>query len=306
MLLRLLFRTIEVNYASPVSGALALLLSALVPPCHAGWRSGGCTTVVVPEWEWRVSPDGNRADLYHYGCYWRSHYYETEVQQPASAPKKKICDCCPDCDCGDNCCCSTGQPCGDHCSCPVKGEAFPKWMTHGTDPEKLAPREEYRVSGRLVSKDDAMHALRGGQLADDSGKLRLTVIGSPDERKKALAALPADLKDRCLVKEYAPDNWAVKNIGFKSDGHPTVYVQAPDGKVLHRQDDPDNLATAVRKADPNYDPSKDPDLRKPKVPDPPTPAPTPTPDNNQNSSAGWVLAGLVALGAYLWKGSKNS
>src|SRR5262245_11297860 len=219
---------------------LALLLSPLVLPCQAGWRSAGCTTVVVPEWEWRVSADGSRADLYHYGCYWRSHYYETEEKKPL-----------PD---------GRGS-----------SEEFPQWMTHGTDPEKLAPSEEYRVGGQLVSKDEAMQALRAGQLTDDSGKLRLTVIGNPEERKKALTGLPADVKDHCLLKEYTPDNWAVKNAGFKTDGHPTVYVQAPDGKVLHRQDDPDNLATAVRKADPNYDPSKDPDLRKPKVPDTPAP-----------------------------------
>jgi hypothetical protein len=294
-----------------VLAPLALLLSAPLPPCQARWGSGRCTTVVVPEWEWRYSPDGSRADLYHFGQYWRTHYYETEVRNPApvlstdkTSPKKKLCDCCPCCGCGDECRCAAGQPCGDGCTCGGKGDPFPKWMTHGTNPEKIAPREEYRIAGQLVSKDEAMQALRAGQLADDSGKLRLTVIGSPDERKQALSGLPQDVKDRCLVKEYAADHWAVKNAGFKTDGHPTVYVQAPDGKVLHRQDDAVNVAGAVRKADPNYDASKDPDLRKPKAPDPP--APTPTPDPNHNSSAGWVVAGLIALGAYLWKGSKTS
>jgi hypothetical protein len=284
---------------------LALLAPLLLTPdCYAGWGSGGCAPVgapgfsPVPEWEWRQTPDGSRADLYHFGRYYRSHYYEADVK-PAN-PKKKTCDCCPSCGCGDDCRCPDGRPCGDGCTCILKGESFPRWMTHGTDPEKIAPREEYRVGGRVVTREEALKALQASQLTDDSRKLRLTVIGGPEECKMALAGLPAEVKERCLVKEYAPDHWSVKNAGFKTDGHPTVYVQAPDGKVLHRQDDADNVSGAVRKADPTYDPTKDPDLRKPRAPDKPSP-----PDNPQNSSAGWVVAGLVALAALLWKGPKS-
>ncbi len=279
---------------------VAALLALPAAPCRAGWPSGGCAPVgapvafpAVPEWEWRVSADGARADLYHFGRHDRTHYYPAEEKRPdpfaaanAARPKEPACDCGPSCDCGDACHCAT------------KGESLPHWMTHGTDPGKLAGREEYRVGGRAVGRDEALQTVRAAALTDDSRKPRLTVIGSPDERKKALEALPADIKDRWLVKEYAPDHWAVRGAGFKAEGHPTVYLQAPDGKVLHRQDDADKLAEAVRKADPAYDPSKDPDLRKPKAPDRPA-----APDQ-QHPWAGWVVAGCVGLAALLWKGPK--
>jgi hypothetical protein len=265
----------------------------------------------MPEWEWRQTADGSRADLYHFGRYYRSHYYEEEAKLPdpfAEAnkvkPGKKDCECVDSCDCGENCPCPNGKPCCDRCRCIFKGATLPRWMTHGTDPEKIAPREEYRLSGQVVTREEAFKALQAAPLSDDSQKLRLTVIGSAEERKKVLAALPQDVKDRCLVKEYAPDHWSVKNAGFKTDGHPTVYVQAPDGKVLHRQDDADNVAQAVRKADPNYDPAKDPDLRKAKTPD--KPVSPPVPDSNPSPTSGWVVAGLVALGAFLLKGQKAS
>jgi hypothetical protein len=290
----------------------ALLALPAAAESRGGWPSRGCAPVgapvvfpAVPEWEWRTSADGSRADLYHFGRYYFTHYYPAEEKKPqplapanAAPVKKPACDCCPSCGCGDACRCPDGKPCCDGCKCVAKADALPHWMTHGTDPGKLTAREEYRVGGRAVSRDEALQALRGAPLADDSRKPRLTVIGSPEERRKVLAGLPDDVKERWLVKEYAPDHWAVSGAGFKADGHPTVYLQAPDGKVLHRQDDADNLAAAVRRADPAYDPNKDPDLRKPKAPDKPAAPDEPHP------WAGWVVAGCVGLAALLWKGQK--
>jgi hypothetical protein len=67
------------------------------------------------------------------------------------------------------------------------------------------------------------------------------------------------------IRDYDPKSWEL-SCGFKTDGDPTVYCQAPSGKVLHRQDDyqggPDALIGALRKAKANYDPKRDPDLRK--------------------------------------------
>lgn len=294
--------------------ALVALLVA-VDPSPGGWGVGGCAPVGAPvlaspasAWEWRVSADGARADLYFFGRYVRSHYYEPEAKQPdpfgasnaAKPGKKPDCDCTASCDCGDDCRCSGGKPCCDACRCLLRGQPLPRWMTHGTDPERLTPREEYRVGGQVVSRDEALKALQSGRLTDDSKKLRLTVIGSGAERQKVLSGLPSEVRDRCLVKDYAPDHWAVKGAGFKADGHPTVYVQAPDGKVLHRQDDGEGVAEAVRKADPNYDPKKDPDLRKAPQPNP-SPAPAPAPPSAPPEVPGWVwwvftaLAGLVGL-----------
>src|SRR4029079_2216874 len=99
----------------------------------------------------------------------------------------------------------------------------------------------------------------------------LTVIGDPASTAavtKDLASAPAlaPWKDRLVVQSYTPSHWAVAKAGFYTAGTPTVYVQAPSGKVLHRQDDyadgAEGLAQALRRADPNYDPAKDPDLRK--------------------------------------------
>jgi hypothetical protein len=73
------------------------------------------------------------------------------------------------------------------------------------------------------------------------------------------------------LQSYLPEDWAVKNVGFDVSGSPRIIVQeAPNakgsGRVLHSQadyaDGPEGLANALRKADPNYDPSKDVDRRK--------------------------------------------
>ena len=127
----------------------------------------------------------------------------------------------------------------------------------------------HSINGRSVSEEDAFAALQG-KLTDDSQKLRLTIIGPEDKRRAVLADLAINaglalLKDKVLVQSYDPSHWAVANAGFHTTGQPTIYLQAPDGKVLHRQDEyrgPDKLAEAIRKSDPNYQPDIDPDLNK--------------------------------------------
>lgn len=155
--------------------------------------------------------------------------------------------------------------------CPVD---LPPWMPFfGVDLRRLQrPVDPARFlhNGKPVTRADAL-ALVGAELPADKDKLRLTIIGpaadtarvAQDLDKQPLAAL----KDRFVVQSYEPSHWAVAGAGFKCDGpYPVVYLQAPDGKVLHRQDGyegPDKLAEAVRKADPNYDPKRDPDLSLP-------------------------------------------
>src|SRR5207302_1542541 len=117
---------------------------------------------------------------------------------------------------------------------------------------------------------------RDGTLTDDSQKLRLTIFGSESDRADVLSKLPADLKDKLSIQAYAPEHWVVGQRGFKLGAGTTIYLESPLGIVLHRQegwDGPDSLAKAIERADPNYDPSKDPDLRKP-----PKPTPGPAPD----------------------------
>ncbi len=133
--------------------------------------------------------------------------------------------------------------------------------------------ERITLDGRQITRAEATRILQAGSLTDDSGKLRLTVIGTEADRRRVLDDLKGPLTDiagQCLVQDYPPDHWAVAGVGFYTAGKPTIYVQAPDGKVLHRQDDyadgPEGLRLAferLRKPDPNYQPDKDRDLRRP-------------------------------------------
>lgn len=144
----------------------------------------------------------------------------------------------------------------------------------GIDREQLGPpHERITLGSKEITQAEAKKLLEAGSLTDDSGKLRLTIIGSEADRQRVLDDLKgplADLASGFLVQSYAPDNWAVARAGFQTSGKPTIYVQSPSGKVLHRQDDyadgPDGLRQAlkaIRKPDPNYDPTKDRDLRRP-------------------------------------------
>ena len=133
--------------------------------------------------------------------------------------------------------------------------------------------ERITLDGRQITRGEATQILQAGSLADDSGKLRLTVIGTQSDRRRVLEDLKgplADVASQCLVQDYPPDHWAVAGAGFYTAGQPTIYVQAPDGTVLHRQDDYADGAEGFRQAferlrrpDPDYRPDKDRDLRRP-------------------------------------------
>jgi hypothetical protein len=113
-------------------------------------------------------------------------------------------------------------------------------------------------------------------LPDDSNLRRITLIGTKEDCamvQNDLSSHPSLLpyKGKYLLQSYLPSDWAVKNVGFDVSGSPRIIVQeAPNAKgsarVLHSQadyaDGPEGLANALRKADPNYDPSKDVDRRK--------------------------------------------
>jgi len=162
--------------------------------------------------------------------------------------------------------------------------------------ERLANRERFSLGGVPVSADDAREALAA--IPDDSQQLRLTVIGAEKDRRAVLddlehhAAL-APLRERILVQSYEPEHWAVAGAGFVTVGAPTIYLQAPDGRVLHRQDEyrgPERLAAALRKADPNYRPEADPDL------------------DSQSTSLRlprWACAGLAVLSLLLISRRRN-
>jgi hypothetical protein len=117
---------------------------------------------------------------------------------------------------------------------------------------------------RKLNRNQAIRAVQAEGVPDDASLPFVTVIGPPEARKAAVDALRADPEaaKHFRIKEYSPDAWQVQGAGFKTDGSPTIYVQAADGKVIHRQDNfkggMDGLKGALRKANPNYKPQNDP------------------------------------------------
>lgn len=190
---------------------------------------------------------------------------------PCEPPYPPPCRCCAGCLCEGDCKCPQGKPCGDGCRCLYPAKVEPDGtLNFGLDLDRIPPVREHILNGKEVSKEELLKAIGKPQLPDDSKWLCLTIIGPEAARQRVLADLQsspalAPWKGKIKVQDYPPDHWAVKDTGFVTTGNPTIYCQAPDGKVLHRQDDyrgPETLAEVLRKADPAYKPEKDPDLNK--------------------------------------------
>lgn len=154
----------------------------------------------------------------------------------------------------------------------AKSSDTPEEPNFGVDKDKISKEPQILRGDKAIGRKEAIKLLEGKNLEDDTAKLRLTIIGPEADRKRVLADIESNpvlsvaVKERCLVQAYAPDHWAVKNLGFVTTGKPTIYLQRADGKVLHRQEDyrgPEKLTEAIRKADPKYDTARDPDLNKP-------------------------------------------
>jgi hypothetical protein len=223
-----------------------------------------------------------------------------------------LCGCCDGCPCGRVCRCrQRGARCRPCCVCvrrdAEEAGAEVAVQNFGLRPELIPADDRYWLNGRPVPPARARAAVaRGGSLADDSGKWRLAVIGTAEECRRVTDDLRdhpalAAWKDRLLVQAYRATAWAVTGVGLPAGGHPTVVLaDAPgDGnkaRVLHRQDDYDGgaeaLAVALRRADPSYDPRKDPDLRRPHPDAPPAGPGRRCPV--RDLSAPWCAA-LVAL-----------
>jgi hypothetical protein len=102
-------------------------------------------------------------------------------------------------------------------------------------------RERYIINGIDATGEEALQALQEKNVPNDKSLLRLTIIGPEAIRKQVRSDMEnhpslACFSEKYLVQDYAPDNWAVRQ-GFFTEGQPTIYLQLPTGKVLHRQDD---------------------------------------------------------------------
>ena len=160
---------------------------------------------------------------------------------------------------------------------PLPEEFQPKIITQdfpfGVDRSKLdATIERYWIDGKSCTRKQAYEAMQTGgnkDLTDDRAKLRITVIGTAEECEQVRKDLYTDpalsaIAPELLLQCYRPTDWAVSGIGYAS-GSPRVIVQKASGEVLHSQSEyngADELASALRRIRPNYDPKKDPDQRK--------------------------------------------
>lgn len=165
--------------------------------------------------------------------------------------------------------------------------------------------KKYQDKDSAITLRESIEFVRG--IYDEQKKLvRLVVIGTPAERGPVLAAfesLPAF--DRAKISPWfvSADHWSLRDsdgstVRFEVHGKPSVYLLAPDGKTIHRQDGwtSQQDADAIRKGLKKYDPKRDPDLRR-------------NPEPERIPVIGWrrtvkrvtpvaLIAGGAALGLY--------
>lgn len=173
-------------------------------------------------------------------------------------------------------------------------------------------KERFAKGSLEISRKELVAGLigDGGKIPEDQKSLRVTFI-LPTEADVTRArndwdSSPklAEFHGKIVEQYYTLGHWHVDpKLGFPKEGG--VLVQRPPrakdgwGQVLHYQKDytgPDDLAQALRRAaDPNFDPNKSPDLRKPQ---PLKPGPGPAgPDEPlfTEKNLPWLLAGGLAF-----------
>lgn len=226
------------------------------------WRGERIGTLEPRSGQWCTNGKAHLVDLVELAA-------PVGATKPATSERPKQCLCKADaCECKD---------CPSDCllaTTPVFA-ALPdeERLNYGMDWRGGADKEKCRLSGVETTKDRCIQAISAADIPDDSRMTRVTVIGTESERAAVLKDLEqspelAPYRGKMVVQAYDPSHWHVRDAGFKTDGHPTIYAQQPDGKVLHRQDSydgPARLAQALRRIDSAYDPAKDPDLSKPTV-----------------------------------------
>lgn len=285
---------------------MALGAPMFASQAHAQCCGGRCTVPAVavasaaPSWQWRANPGAEWLGLFRDGTQvgaWSaaSGYrpllpgdaWGEACEPPVALPAFAVtavpsCRCCRDCPCGRRCACYRQGACAAACNCARRDEAqAPEGCTVEDDGTlNFGVRQatssdgppRYWVAGKPAARQEVLALLgAGGKVPDDAGQCHLTVIGTEDQRRPVLhdidaAPALAPWKGRLKVQSYDPTHWAVARSGFFVAGAPTIYYQAPDGRVLHRQDDyaggAEALAGALRRADPSYQPQSDPDRRR--------------------------------------------
>lgn len=111
-----------------------------------------------------------------------------------------------------------------------------------------------------------------GATGKPPNRVHLTFIGSQVEReaaRKDLEASPdyqrfaAKMGDLLAVQDYGPENPLVADVGLVDGGKPDVIIQTTEHPLplyrAHEYPGADVLVAQLRRADPRYDPSQDPD-----------------------------------------------
>lgn len=178
----------------------------------------------------------------------------------------------------------------------------------GVDWDRIKP-EECSKNGKKITIEQAYESV-GGQIPDDKGKLRLVCIGTAAECKPVIDAwnLTEEVLRSRVCSWFVPaDHWSLKDtmtgeLRFKADGKPTVYLLAPGGQSLHRQDGWTSAqdVEAIRKGVKAYDTAKDPDLRKTPLKSDPKKGPA-GPGQDATVAPGIVALGALALILFLGK-----
>jgi hypothetical protein len=320
-----------------VTAAATLLLAAI--PCRAGWGQGGCAPVgvpvSVPEWQWVNGPtDPDQVHLLHYGRQvgtWRhsdQHYFPYDgrawgeaANPPATAPgppspeptRPRSADCarCRACPCAENCCCADGRACCDPCRCllPAPEHGPLPEENYGLDRSKISRRERCTVNGREISKEAAFGLVgdREPSLPNDVDKPWLIDVGDKAAGKRIdadLAAAPELAPYRSVFRRqsYRPDDVMVRDREGKVMYPAGVYAVNAAGKprrLLAAYTTAGDLAGALRKLPPDFDPKNIP----PVDPPPPAPAPTPADDPAPWAVGGTLAATIVAIGYLLTRKS---
>ena len=215
------------------------------------------------DYEWRSFPDdSDQVSLWRDGRQLGNYRFSTRTYYPRLAPDVW----------GEPCAPPYPPPGRDDGPGPLPARVEPDGtMNFGLDLSRMGSTSKHILNGKEVSKQTILEALGEPRIPDDSRWLCLTIIGPDAARQRVLddlhsASVLAPWRGRIKVQDYPPDHWAVRDVGFQCGGEPTIYCQAPDGKVLHRQDGyrgAEALAEVLRKADPSYRPEKDPDLNRP-------------------------------------------
>lgn len=180
-----------------------------------------------------------------------------------------------------------------------KGEDETAVKNFGVDWNKIEPHK-ISLNGRNITCEHAIERIQS-QVPNDSGKLRLVVIGSKDERepvRRAWDDAPQELRDRVSPWFVSGDHWSLRDtitgeLRFVIDGNPTIHLLGPDGESVGRMnrftstDDVEAIRRAVKK----YDAAKDADLR---LPDPHKKEDKATPATGGDNRFGLYL--ILALG----------